>query len=109
VKQLVVTRLRRMTDKSVCGLPPACSSSLLALHDAVADLAAGRVDYAMVGGSSAILSPAVTVAFNELHMLSPEATCKSFDAAGNGYTRADGIAVSLCSSIPLANHPALHP
>ena len=71
----------------------ACSSSLLALHDAVADLAAGRVDYAMVGGSSAILSPGVSVAFNELHMLSPEAACKSFDSAGNGYTRADGIAV----------------
>lgn len=72
---------------------PACSSSLVALHDAVTDIALGRIDYAMVGGGSAILSPAVSVAFNRLQMLSPQAACKSFDASGNGYTRADGVSV----------------
>ena len=46
--------------------PAACSSSFLALHDACVDLQRGRVDYAMVGGASALLRPATTVAFNQL-------------------------------------------
>eukprot|EP00884_Botryococcus_braunii_P022876 jgi/Botrbrau1/9272/Bobra.180_1s0029.1 len=73
----------------------ACSSSLVALHDAVTDIVMGRTDYAMVGGTSAILNPAVSLLFNRLHVLSPEATCKSFDAEGNGYTRSDGISVLI--------------
>ena len=46
--------------------PAACSSSFLALHDACVDLQRGRIDYAMVGGASALLRPATTVAFNQL-------------------------------------------
>ncbi len=38
----------------------------MALNDAVADLQRGRVDYAMVGGSSALFRPATTVAFHQL-------------------------------------------
>ena len=45
---------------------PACSSSFVALNDAVADLQRGRIDYAMVGGSSALFRPATTVAFHQL-------------------------------------------
>lgn len=71
----------------------ACSSSLVALHDAITDIAMGRIDYAMVGGSSAILSPAATTVYKRAKLLSPDATCKSFDASGDGYTRADGITV----------------
>lgn len=62
----------------------ACSSSALALHDAIADLTAGRCDYAMVGGASSILRVSTSVAFNKLHMLSPDGACKSFSAAANG-------------------------
>lgn len=46
--------------------PAACSSSLLALHDAVTDIEAGRCDYAVVAGTSAIMSPNVTMGFNKL-------------------------------------------
>lgn len=63
----------------------ACSSSALALHDAIADLTAGRCDYALVGGASSILRPATSVAFNKLHMLSPDGICKSFSADANGW------------------------
>ncbi len=38
----------------------------MALNDAFSDLQSGRVDYAMVGGSSALFRPATTVAFNQL-------------------------------------------
>ena len=36
-------------------------------------------------GSCHILAANMTLAFNRLHMLSPEGACKAFDAAGNGY------------------------
>ncbi|EIE19942.1 hypothetical protein COCSUDRAFT_58179 [Coccomyxa subellipsoidea C-169] len=69
----------------------ACSSSFVALNDAISDIKAGVIDYAVVGGASAILRPQTSVAFSKLNMLSPEGHCKSFDASANGYARADGI------------------
>ncbi|KAK9916399.1 hypothetical protein WJX75_002178 [Coccomyxa subellipsoidea] len=69
----------------------ACSSSFVALNDAISDIKAGVVDYAVVGGASAILRPQTSLAFGKLNMLSPEGHCKSFDASANGYARADGI------------------
>ena len=62
----------------------ACSSAAHSLHDALADITAGRTDYAVVLGSCHMLAPNMTLAFNRLHMLSPEGACKAFDAAGNG-------------------------
>ena len=56
----------------------------MSLHDAIADISAGRTDYAVVLGSCHMLAPNMTLAFNRLHMLSPEGACKAFDAAGNG-------------------------
>jgi acyl transferase domain-containing protein len=44
----------------------ACSSAFMALHDAVVDLQRGRVDYAVIGGSSAIFRPATSLAFYRL-------------------------------------------
>ena len=73
----------------------ACSSAFMALHDAIVDLQRGRIDYALVGGASAILRPAATVAFQRLKMLSPDGACKSFDASANGYARAEGIAAII--------------
>ena len=50
----------------VCVTCAACSSAFLALHDAVTDLQRGRVDYAVVGGSSAIFRPVTSLAFFRL-------------------------------------------
>lgn len=50
----------------MCVTCAACSSAFLALHDAVTDLQRGRVDYAVVGGSSAIFRPATSLAFFRL-------------------------------------------
>eukprot|EP00457_Paulinella_chromatophora_P000069 gb/GEZN01000069.1/.p1 GENE.gb/GEZN01000069.1/~~gb/GEZN01000069.1/.p1 ORF type:complete len:2536 (-),score=350.23 gb/GEZN01000069.1/:442-7830(-) len=72
----------------------ACSSSLVALVQAFNDLQSGRCTTALVGGSSLILDPAGCVGFNKFQMLAPDGHCKSFDQAGDGFVRADGI-VSL--------------
>ena len=50
----------------------ACSSALMAFHDAMADLTSGRIEFAVVGGASNILRPQTSVAFQRLNMLSPE-------------------------------------
>lgn len=53
----------------------ACSSSLVAMNDAISDIRSGRIDYAIVGGASAILRPQTSLAFAKLNMLSPEVCC----------------------------------
>ena len=70
--------------KLFCTGDTACSSAAMSLHDAIADITAGRTDYAVVLGSCHMMAPNMTLAFNRLHMLSPEGACKAFDAAGNG-------------------------
>lgn len=57
-------------------LRAACSSAFLALHDAVLDLQRGRVDYAVVGGSSAIFRPATSLAFLRLKWVSLPPSCQ---------------------------------
>ncbi|XP_060080138.1 fatty acid synthase-like [Ylistrum balloti] len=71
----------------------ACSSSLLALDQALQAIRTGQCEAAIVGGSSLVLKPLTSLQFQKLGMLSPEGTCKSFDAEGNGYCRSEGIVV----------------
>lgn len=74
-------------------LDTACSSSLTALHYALQDLRTGAVDTALVGGANVLTSPVITAAFAEAGVLAPDGRCKPFDAAANGYVRAEGAAV----------------
>ncbi len=67
-----------------------CASSLVAVHQAVTALRQGEVDLALVGGVNAVLSPGLTREMAELGMLSPEGRCKTFDAAADGFVRAEG-------------------
>ena len=70
----------------------ACSSSLVALHDAVTDLEAGRCDYAVVGGSSAILIPHVTMGFHKLQasLTTQHCSCTEADVASHTMWRCWG-------------------
>ncbi|KAH8412789.1 hypothetical protein KR009_005739 [Drosophila setifemur] len=73
----------------------ACSSSLVALNHAFADMRAGRCDYAVVAGVNLILKPIFALQFLRLGIVSHDGACKTFDAAANGYARADTCAVVL--------------
>ena len=58
----------------------ACSSSFYALHNAVQDIQRGTIDYALVGGSSAVLRPATSIAFDRLQCAPTGApVCKCCD------------------------------
>lgn len=71
----------------------ACSSSLVAVHDACEDLRRGHSSLAIVGGVNLLLSPLPNICFSKSHMLSADGYCKVFDAAADGYVRAEGCGV----------------
>ncbi|XP_051523082.1 fatty acid synthase-like [Myxocyprinus asiaticus] len=80
----------------------ACSSSLLALENAFNAIRHGQCDAALVGGVNLLLKPNTSVQFMKLGMLSPEGTCKSFDASGNGYCRSEACVAVLLTKKSMA-------
>ncbi len=69
----------------------ACSSSLVAMHQAVQALRNGECDAAVAGGVNALLTPAVTLGFDEIGaVLAPDGRIKSFSSDADGYTRSEG-------------------
>jgi acyl transferase domain-containing protein/NADPH:quinone reductase-like Zn-dependent oxidoreductase/short-subunit dehydrogenase/acyl carrier protein len=78
----------------------ACSSSLVAVHTACLYLRMRECRMALAGGSNAILSPEIGIAFSRSHMLSADGRCKAFDSRADGFVRAEGcgmVALKLLS------------
>ncbi|MCY3867998.1 MAG: SDR family NAD(P)-dependent oxidoreductase [Gemmatimonadetes bacterium] len=73
----------------------ACASSMVSVHDAVADLQQGKADLAIAGGVQAILNGRIYELRADAMMLSPDGQCKTFDASANGYVRGEGCGVII--------------
>ena len=71
----------------------ACSSSLVAVHAACQSLRAGESRAALAGGVNLLLTPKLTEALARAGMMSADGRCKTFDAAADGYVRAEGCGV----------------
>jgi amino acid adenylation domain-containing protein/non-ribosomal peptide synthase protein (TIGR01720 family) len=71
----------------------ACSSSLVAVHLACQSLRSGESRLALAGGVNLILSPEGSIAACSARMLAPDGRCKTFDAAADGYGRAEGCGI----------------
>ena len=71
----------------------ACASSLVSVHDAVADLQQGKADLAIAGGVQAILNTRIYELRADAMMLSPTGQCRTFDASADGYVRGEGCGV----------------
>ncbi|KAF6823452.1 polyketide synthase [Colletotrichum plurivorum] len=69
----------------------ACSAGGLAVHLACQAIRAGECDSAVVAGSNLMLSPGFTRLMAEQSVLSPDASCKTFDSSANGYVRAEAV------------------
>ncbi|WP_019971735.1 type I polyketide synthase [Mycobacterium sp. 141] len=71
----------------------ACSSALVAIHQACQALHSGDCDLALAGGVNVLLSPVTVVAASRARMLSPVGRCKTFDASADGYVRSEGCGI----------------
>ncbi len=69
----------------------ACSSGLVALHNAMRDIENDECESAIVGGVNALLSPTMYLSHSKSGMLSADGECKTFDEGANGYVRAEGV------------------
>uniref|UniRef100_UPI001358E171 beta-ketoacyl synthase N-terminal-like domain-containing protein n=1 Tax=Geminicoccus flavidas TaxID=2506407 RepID=UPI001358E171 len=78
----------------------ACSSSLVAFHLAVRALRSGEASLAVAAGVNLLLAPEGSVILSRAGLLAPDGRCKTFDAAANGYVRAEGCGVVVLK--PLA-------
>ena len=78
----------------------ACSSSLVATHQAVQALRSGECDTALAGGVNALITPAVTLGFDEIgQVLAPDGRIKSFSSDADGYTRSEGGAMLVLKRV----------
>ncbi|KAH7956464.1 hypothetical protein HPB52_009978 [Rhipicephalus sanguineus] len=71
----------------------ACSSTLVALNDAMLALRTGQCEAALVGGTLLTLNPVKSLAYFHLGMVAPDGKCKSFDSRRNGYARSETVGV----------------
>ncbi|KAI1317532.1 reducing type I polyketide synthase [Xylariaceae sp. FL0255] len=69
----------------------ACSSSMYALDLACKAIISRECDGAIVGGSNLILTVDQQMNTARLGVLSPTNQCHTFDAAADGYSRAEGV------------------
>ncbi|WP_216693440.1 polyketide synthase Pks13 [Dietzia psychralcaliphila] len=72
-------------------LDTACSTSLVAIHEAVNSLRLHESDLAVAGGVNMMLAPAATMGFAKTGAaLSPDGRIKAFSSDANGICRAEG-------------------
>ncbi|AVI62959.1 type I polyketide synthase [Halomonas sp. GFAJ-1] len=83
-------------------LDTACSSSMVAFHQACQSIRSGETTMALAGGISLHLHPYGFIIFSKASMLSPTGRCQVFDDAGDGYVRSEGAGLFLLKDYDLA-------
>jgi 8-amino-7-oxononanoate synthase len=69
----------------------ACSSALVATHQAVTNLRAGQIDIAVAGGVYLNLLPDNLVCFSRIGAISRSGECRPFDAKADGFVMGEGV------------------
>ncbi|KAI8177403.1 Highly reducing polyketide synthase FUM1 [Colletotrichum sp. SAR 10_75] len=70
-----------------------CSSALIGLHEACMSINSGQCNAAIVAGSNLIMAPGLFVSMSEQGVLSPNGSCRTFDAGADGYARGEAVNV----------------
>lgn len=68
----------------------ACSSAMVAVHQACEAIQTGRSTMALAGAFNLLIDPLGFVGFAKAMMLSPTFRCRPFSADADGYARAEG-------------------
>ncbi|KAH8901535.1 putative polyketide synthase [Thozetella sp. PMI_491] len=69
----------------------ACSSSAVAIHQAIQSILSGECSAALAGGTNLITSPLGYQNLAAASFLSPTGQCKPFDAKADGYCRGEAV------------------
>ncbi|ABQ27262.1 SDR family NAD(P)-dependent oxidoreductase [Geotalea uraniireducens] len=83
-------------------LTAACSSGLVAVHQACQALRQGECEMALAGGISLLLSPSAYLGLSKFDMLSPDGTCRVFDRDANGLVPAEAVAAVVLKPLSKA-------
>ena len=75
----------------VLAIDTACSSGLVAAHQAVLSLRAGECDAAIAAGVHLLLTPGPLIGMGQTGMLSPEGKCRSFDKGADGMVPGEAV------------------
>lgn len=69
----------------------ACSSALVAIHEATINLRARQVNVAIAGGVYLNLNPDNLIGFSRIGAISPSGVCRPFDARADGFVMGEGV------------------
>ena len=83
-------------------LVTACSSSLVGVHLAAQSLQSQECDLAICAGVNLMLAPDNAVFLSRTQAVSPSGRCRTFDAAADGFVRAEGCGVVLLKRLSSA-------
>ena len=83
-------------------LDTGCSSSLIAIMEAVNAIRYENLEYCLAGGINHILDPDQYVNLAKFGGLSSKGKCSSFDADADGFVRAEGAGLVLLKSLEKA-------
>ncbi|MBY8840977.1 type I polyketide synthase [Streptomyces sp. SP2-10] len=73
----------------------ACSSALVAVHQAAQAVTTGKVRTAIAAGVGLLLNPVDYIGFAEASVLSPTGRCHAFSELADGFVRGEGAGVVL--------------
>ena len=80
----------------------ACSSALVAIHNACLSLWSGECSTALAGGVNLLANPEPSIGFCNASMLSRSGRCHSFDAGADGYVRSEGGGIVVLKPLDAA-------
>ncbi len=101
---ILAARLAYFLDLSgpVLAINTACSSGLVAVHQACASLRTGECDTAIAAAANLMLAPESYVLMSQAGMLSKDGTCFTFDTRANGMVPGEAVAVVVLKRLSQA-------